>query len=201
MDDFTWSDFTALQNINSSSANIAGNPTTARAVTVPYMASSDQPSATTFTDSLTGAASNIFSSFTNGISSVIGGVASNYTNYLNGTTSPVGYDRYGQPIYQVIDPRTGALSTTATPAWPGGVSGPSNFPERTPINYQTGGVWGWLTNMLSIPAPTPQKSLGTVNPSQPSALETPVVGGFSLAQIGLGLVAGYVIYRVGKSVL
>jgi hypothetical protein len=201
MDAFTWNDFVALQNVNSSSSNIAGDPTTARAITMPYTAASDQPGVTGVTDSLTGAVSNIFHSFTSGISTVINGVAQNYTNYLNGTQSPIGYDRYGQPIYQVVDPRTGALSTTTTPAWPGGVAGPGTYPERTPPSYSTGGVWGWLTNMLSIPAPTPQKSLGTVQPQTANPLTAPIVGGLSVAQIGLGLVAGYLVYRVGKSVV
>ncbi len=192
-----------LFSVASSSSDVGGDlPAQPNGAMVGYTAASDGGGVTGVFDSLTGAATNIFHSFTQGISSVISGTAKNYTNYLNGTGQVVGYDRYNNPIYLVTDPVTGAQTTSATPAWPGGTSNPSNSPERIPNNYQTGGVWGWLTNSLSLPAVLPQKSLGTVTPAQPqqSFLTAPILGGFNVEQVALGLLAAYAVYYVTKKV-
>ena len=204
MSDFSL-DFQPLPgfSINSSSSGISGIPTTPNSSSAGFTAQSNGGGVTGIFDSLTGSATNIFHSFTNGISSVINGVAQNYGNYLNGSGTVVGYDRYNQPIYQVRDPVTGALSTTATPALPGSSSSPSNSLERTPPSYQTGGVWGWLTNMLSLPAVQPQLSIGTTPPAttQQSFFTSPIIGGFSVAQIGMGIIGGYLAYTLVKKVV
>ena len=101
-------------------------------------------------------------SFTNGISTIIDGLAQSAVGYTGGPGTAVATDRYGQPIYQTIDPRSGVRRTAPTSVWPGAPGGPGAYPERAPINYQTGGPWGWLTNLLSLPAPAPSFGLGQV---------------------------------------
>lgn len=109
-----------------------------------------------------GFADGILYSFTNGISTVLDGLAQSAVGYTGNAGAVIGTDRYGQPIYQYRDPRTGAVTTGATATWPGAPGTPQSYPERTPINYQTGGPYGWLSNMLGLPAPKPNNALGTI---------------------------------------
>lgn len=161
----------------------------------PYDAQSDGGSVHSFTDDLSGAVSYMFSSFTEGLGSLAKGFASNPAAYLGDAGTVVGYDRLGNPIYRVIDPRTGAYTTTSTPAWPGGGS-PSAYPERTPPSYQTGGVWGWLSNALGLPGPQPIAQIGAVQTPATTAniLPANVAGGISGAQIALGIGAAFVAF-------
>lgn len=168
----------------------------------PYDAQSDGGAVHGFVDDLSGAASYVFSSFTEGLGNLAKGFAVNPGAYLGDTGSVVGYDRLGNPIYRIIDPRSGAWTTTSTPAWPGGGT-PSAYPERTPPSYQTGGVWGWLTNALGLPGPQPIAQIGAVNTPGSSVNVIPAVGntGISLPQIALGLGAAFVAFVVIRAVV
>jgi hypothetical protein len=52
--------------------------------------------------------------------------------------------------------------STPTTAWPGSPGAPSQYPERSMQYGPTQGPWGWLTNLLALPAPKPDAALGTV---------------------------------------
>lgn len=124
-------------------------------------------------------------SFTNGLATIVDGLS---RAAVGGPG--VQYDRYGNPITLTYDPRTGAGYTTATAAWPGAPGGPGAYPERVPINYSVGGPWGWLTDLLGLPAPTPDYSVGSV-PGTFGAPGSPVIptsGGTSPLLV-LGLLA------------
>ncbi len=157
---------------------------------MPYQATSAGSGVTSVTDDLTGAVSNIFHSFTTGLSNAISLTAAGVGNYLSGAGQPqiVGYDRYNNAIYMVTDPRTGAQYTTSSPGYPGAPGSSSQYIERTPQSPNGTGLWGWITNTLSLPAPTPQQSIGTVPVGSPAAsvVNVPGIGPVTIPQLILG---------------
>lgn len=98
-----------------------------------------------------------------GISGVLDGVAAVVGAFNGPGGTVIGTDRNGGPLYRVVDPRTGAVYTSASPTWGGSPGAPSQYPERNILTYNgVGGPWGWLTNLLALPAPAPKYSIGTV---------------------------------------
>ena len=198
MSDFLTGTYTAGL---SSSGNFTSNSGIDPSAIVPYQAQSDGGFMTTITDDLSGAASYIFGSFVSGVGALSKDFASNPGKYIGDQGTIVGYDRLGNPIYRVQDPRTGAWTTSSTPAWPGGGGSVTNNPERVPQSYPSSSLWGWLVNSLGLPAPQPQAQIGVVPLPQNTANVVPNSqgsGGMSigLPQVALGLGAAFVAFTV-----
>jgi len=133
--------------------------------------------------------SQIWTSFTGGISRAIDGFSQQLSGAAAGSGMIVGYDRTGNPIRQYVDPATGAVYTgNSGGTWPGAPGGPSAFPERTAQNYQTGGPFNWIANMLALPAPQPVANIGTTPGAPPSFFSAPV-GGTGI-NVGQAMIAG-----------
>lgn len=181
------SDWRALLGSASGMGETKGFSDTTTSYVMPRLDQAGAPAVSNIADGLTGAVSSIFSSFTAGLSNAISASAAGIGNYLaGGNRQLVGYDQYNNPIYSIRDPQTGAVYTTSTPGYPGAPGAPSQYIERTPTSRDGTGIWGWLTNTLSLPSPRPQQSIGTV-PIVENSAATTMIGGFSLAQIGVGV--------------
>jgi hypothetical protein len=135
--------------------------------------------------------SNIWTSFTGGIRRAIDGFAGEVSGALAGSGMVVGYDRSGAPIRQYVDQNTGAVYTgNQSGSWGGAPAGPQAYPERTIQNYQTGGPFNWIANMLSLPAPQPIALIGTTPGTAPSMFSAPLGNtGLTMGQAAIGAVA------------
>jgi hypothetical protein len=157
----------------------------------------------TIADAIGNGVSNIWYSFTGGISSAIDGMSDEVANYVAGTGEPVGYDKYGQPIYNVRDPRTGAYMSTTTPSYYGGPGNYSTDPQRAIRTTANGdvGFFGRLINSLAYPNPVPAPTIVS-SPNDPrtqtNVFATPVVGditlGTALAVLAVAVI-GFVIVK------
>lgn len=137
----------------------------------------------------------IWTSFTGGISRAIDGFSGQIAGALAGNGMVVGYDRSGAPIRQYVDPQTGAVYTgNQSGSWAGAPGGPQAYPERTIQNYQTGGPFNWIANMLSLPAPQPVALIGTTPGTPPSVFSAPI--GNTGFNVGQALMAGGAILGV-----
>lgn len=144
---------------------------------------------------------NIWTSFTGGISRAIDGVSGQIGGALAGNGMIVGYDRTGAPIRQYIDPNTGAVYTgNQSGTWPGAPAGPQAYPERTIQNYQTGGPFNWIANMLALPAPQPVANIGTTPNAPPSVLSAPLGNsGFTVGQAAMVAALAFGLFLVVRN--